>query len=90
MISRNPGDPLRPAAKFSKTFTMAGDRFGKSPVTLLKILKKKGESRYRTFKKKSSRRLPDFWRKKSGHDPGIPGKILPFPGVLVRLALKSS
>jgi len=28
--------------------------------------------------------------KKSGHDPGIPGKILPLPWVLIRLTPQSS
>jgi hypothetical protein len=83
MISRNPHDPDRPERTFSKTFMMADDRFRKSPVTLLKI-SKKCDSLYRIFKKKVRGSCRTFG-KKPGHDPGIPGKILPLPGVLVRL-----
>ena len=44
---------------------------------------KNGELRYRTFKKKFAK-VAGLLEKKSGHDPGIMGKILPIPGVLDR------
>ncbi|MGA7797897.1 MAG: hypothetical protein WB986_04635, partial [Methanoregula sp.] len=79
--------PVRPAAKFSKfskTFVRAAALLKKSPVTLpedfqkwrdaISDVQKKVRGDCRTF------------GKKSGREPGIPEKILPLPGVLVRLA----
>jgi hypothetical protein len=40
MISRDPHDPERPAAQFSKTFVKAAALLEKNPVTLLKISEK--------------------------------------------------